>query len=138
MALALRLAVIMHRIWVDGTEFRWCRGPLHSFRDRVAFPEVILVSLAERPRISWWHLLHVMTKRNQLSSHIMRRHGGLDTNQALRHVRKPSCNPAAKDLLPQYNRTLHPGQSNAVLTCIDANRSGNFIHLAGHGSSSCS
>jgi hypothetical protein len=25
-ALARRLAVIMHRIWVDGTEFRWSRG----------------------------------------------------------------------------------------------------------------
>ena len=25
MALARRLAVIMHRIWVDGTEFRWTR-----------------------------------------------------------------------------------------------------------------
>jgi transposase len=24
-ALARRLAVIMHRIWVDGTEFRWIR-----------------------------------------------------------------------------------------------------------------
>jgi transposase len=24
-ALAHRLAVIMHRIWVDGTEFRWTR-----------------------------------------------------------------------------------------------------------------
>jgi transposase len=24
-ALASRLAVIMHRIWVDGTEFRWTR-----------------------------------------------------------------------------------------------------------------
>jgi transposase len=24
-ALAARLAVIMHRIWVDGTEFRWTR-----------------------------------------------------------------------------------------------------------------
>jgi hypothetical protein len=24
-ALARRLAVIMHRIWVDGTEFRWSR-----------------------------------------------------------------------------------------------------------------
>ena len=24
-ALALRLAVIMHRIWVDGTDFRWTR-----------------------------------------------------------------------------------------------------------------
>ena len=26
-ALARRLAVIMHRIWVDGTEFRWTPGP---------------------------------------------------------------------------------------------------------------
>jgi hypothetical protein len=26
-ALARRLAVIMHRIWVDGTEFRWTRKP---------------------------------------------------------------------------------------------------------------
>ena len=25
-ALARRLAVIMHRIWVDGTEFRWTRS----------------------------------------------------------------------------------------------------------------
>ncbi len=27
-ALARRLAVIMHRIWVDGTEFRWTREPV--------------------------------------------------------------------------------------------------------------
>jgi transposase len=25
-ALARRLTVIMHRIWVDGTQFRWTRG----------------------------------------------------------------------------------------------------------------
>jgi hypothetical protein len=25
-ALARRLAVILHRIWVDGTEFRWARA----------------------------------------------------------------------------------------------------------------
>jgi hypothetical protein len=25
-ALARRLAVIMHRIWVDGTEFQWTRN----------------------------------------------------------------------------------------------------------------
>ena len=29
-ALARRLAVIMHRIWVDGTEFRWTRRTGHS------------------------------------------------------------------------------------------------------------
>jgi len=27
-ALARRLAVILHRIWVDGTEFRWTREPV--------------------------------------------------------------------------------------------------------------
>jgi hypothetical protein len=27
-ALARRLAVIMHRIWVDGTEFRWTKEAL--------------------------------------------------------------------------------------------------------------
>jgi hypothetical protein len=31
-ALARRLAVIMHRIWVDGTEFRWTRGPGSSMK----------------------------------------------------------------------------------------------------------
>ena len=32
-ALARRLAVIMHRIWVDGTEFRWTRRSwLHENR----------------------------------------------------------------------------------------------------------
>ena len=29
-ALARRLAVIMHRIWVDGTEFRWTRETSRS------------------------------------------------------------------------------------------------------------
>jgi hypothetical protein len=27
-ALARRLAVIMHRIWIDGTEFKWTREAL--------------------------------------------------------------------------------------------------------------
>ena len=35
-ALALRLAVIMHRIWVDGTEFRWIREACGLVRWRVA------------------------------------------------------------------------------------------------------
>ena len=29
-ALARRLAVIMHRIWVDGTEFRWTREDVYK------------------------------------------------------------------------------------------------------------
>jgi len=35
-ALARRLAVIMHRIWVDGTEFRWTRegrGGMRAVQD---------------------------------------------------------------------------------------------------------
>ena len=31
-ALARRLAVIMHRIWVDGTEFRWTREAAAAWR----------------------------------------------------------------------------------------------------------
>jgi transposase len=27
-ALARRLAVVMHRVWVDGTEFRWSKNAL--------------------------------------------------------------------------------------------------------------
>ena len=33
-ALARRLAVIMHRIWVDGTEFRWTNGPQQQHENR--------------------------------------------------------------------------------------------------------
>ena len=33
-ALARRLAVIMHRIWVDGTEFRWSRKRLQQHDNR--------------------------------------------------------------------------------------------------------
>ena len=33
-ALARRLAVIMHRIWVDGTEFRWTRGKPQQHESR--------------------------------------------------------------------------------------------------------
>ena len=70
-----------------------CGWPLHSFSDRVRIPEVVLATLTERPGISRWHLLHIMTECNQLAGHIMRRHAGFDTNQALRHIRKPCCDP---------------------------------------------
>ena len=33
-ALARRLAVIMHRIWVDGTEFRWTREVAAAHENR--------------------------------------------------------------------------------------------------------
>jgi hypothetical protein len=29
-ALARRLAVVMHRMWVDGTEFRWAKDAVPS------------------------------------------------------------------------------------------------------------
>ncbi len=35
-ALARRLAVIMHRIWVDGTEFRWTREQAAAAHDNRA------------------------------------------------------------------------------------------------------
>jgi transposase len=33
-ALARRLAVILHRIWVDGTEFRWTREAVIELRSQ--------------------------------------------------------------------------------------------------------
>jgi hypothetical protein len=64
-----------------------------------------------------------MTERNQLAGHIMRRRAGLNTNQALRHIRKPCCDPAARDLLAQNNRpiVIQTDQMQDVLACIDAN-----------------
>ncbi len=105
-----------------------CRWPLHSFRDRVRIPEVILVTLTERFGISRWHLLYVMTECNQLTTHIMRRHAGLDTNQALRHIRKPLCNPTARDLFAQNNRSfvIQANQMQRVLACINANCAGDY------------
>jgi hypothetical protein len=83
-----------------------CRWPLHGFRDRVRVSEIVLVTLPERPGIDRWHLLDVMTERDQFSSYAMRRHASLDTDQALRHIRKPCCNPAARELLAQNDRSL--------------------------------
>jgi hypothetical protein len=55
-ARARRLAVVMHRIWVDGTEFRWSRQEAaqhdnarsHSIGDTGAPPRGGMMSLAER------------------------------------------------------------------------------------------
>jgi hypothetical protein len=55
-------------------------------------------------------------------------HAGRDANQALRHIHKPCCDPAARELLAQNDRTLliQANQIERVLTCIDANRVGNY------------
>jgi hypothetical protein len=66
----------------------------------------------------------------------VRRHAGLDANQAPRHVREPCCDPAARELLAQNDRTLliQANQMERVLTCIDTDRAGNYsVCLAGHG-----
>jgi hypothetical protein len=44
---------------------------------------------------------------------------GLDTNQALRHIRKPCCDPASRDLLAQNNRPIftQTDQMQRVLAC---------------------
>ena len=47
-ALARRLAVIMHRIWVDGTEFRWTR---------------------EQPAAAAWQLCRIKSYRRTLELH---------------------------------------------------------------------
>jgi hypothetical protein len=49
-------------------------------------------------------------------------HAGLDANQALRHIHKPCCDPAARELLAQSDRTLliQANQMERVLACIDA------------------
>ena len=54
------------------------RGALHSLRDRVRITEVILVALSKRLGISWRDLFDLVTKRNQLASHVVRGHAGFD------------------------------------------------------------
>ena len=83
--------------------FYWnaaCRGTLHGFGDRVGIPEVVLMALPERFRVSRRYLLYVVTKRSQLAGNIVRCHAGFDADQALRHVYKSCGDPAASDLFP--------------------------------------
>ena len=63
-ALARRLAVIMHRIWVDGTEFRWTREQAVAAHSRAkayrtipddlstALNETVAVDRAPQPALS--------------------------------------------------------------------------------------
>src|SRR6478672_11712002 len=109
---------------------------LHSFSDRVCISEVVFVTLAEGLGISWRYLSHIMTERKQLASNIVRRHAGLDTNQARRNIRKPGPNPAAAKLLTQNNRppVIQPDQMQRVLACINANCAGDYsVRLLRHG-----
>ena len=87
------------------------------------------------------HLPHVVAECNQLARHIVRRHAGLDTNQARRNIRKPGPNPAAAKLLTQNDRSpvIQPDQMQRVLACINANCAGDYsVRLLRHGAcSSC-
>ena len=87
------------------------------------------------------HLPHVVAECNQLARHIVRRHAGLDTNQARRNIRKPGPNPAAAKLLTQNDRSpvIQPDQMQRVLACINAHCAGDYtVRLLRHGAcSSC-
>jgi hypothetical protein len=92
-----------------------CRWSLHSFCNRVSVPEVVLVSLAERPGISRRHLPHLMAERNQLARHIVRRHAGLDTDQApflLCALR--SLGPWCAECDDYINRYLRKGRGSGI------------------------
>ena len=39
-AVARKLAVVLHRMWIDGTEFKWQRRPPINLRSRTTFPRV--------------------------------------------------------------------------------------------------
>jgi hypothetical protein len=81
-----------------------CRWPLHSFRDCIRGPESRSYDFDGMAWQNWWHLLHVMTKRNQLAGYTMCCHASLDSDHALWHVRKPFCDPTARKLLAQNDR----------------------------------
>src|SRR6185369_12355539 len=66
----------------------------------------------------------------------MRRHASFDPDQAPRHVGEPSCDPAARNLLPQNDCPLvvKADQMQGVLACIDPNGSCHCSGcLLGHG-----
>jgi hypothetical protein len=65
-----------------------CRGALHSFRDRVGVPEVILVALPKRLRKSRRYLFDHVTECNQFTGHVVRGHARLDSDQAWPYVHK--------------------------------------------------
>ena len=94
--------------------FYWnaaCRGTLHGFGDRVGIPEVVLMALPERFRVSRRYLLYVVTKCSQLAGNIVRCHAGFDADQALRHVYKSCGDPAAR--CAQNQMANHPVNADA-------------------------
>ena len=39
-AVARKLAVVLHRTWIDGTEFQWSKKAANQLRSRTTFPRV--------------------------------------------------------------------------------------------------
>jgi hypothetical protein len=61
--------------WMKSTA---CRRTLHSLRNRVGVPEVILVASPKRLRKSRRHLFDRMTERKQFTAHIVSGHASFD------------------------------------------------------------
>ena len=64
-ALARRLAVIMHRIWVDGTELRWTREAVAARHNRT----VSNLTGNSRAPPRWWNGVPCGTM-DEVSSHV--------------------------------------------------------------------
>jgi hypothetical protein len=111
-ALARRLAVIMHRMWIDGTEFRWareaalaaaCPGAEASSRTvsnlefrhrRIDVPRGTMDGAS-----SLW-LLYQPPTRSQDASQIVPLHLPVHAGRAKRPVPKRSADPRVKRLTP--------------------------------------
>src|SRR6516225_250167 len=83
------------------------RRTLHGFSNRMRISKVVLVALPERLGIDRRHLPHVMPKREQLTSHIVRSRACLYPDQTWRHIRKPRRNSGARYLLAQHDRSTY-------------------------------
>jgi hypothetical protein len=82
------------------TQRRWT---LYGFSDRQRITKVVLVVLPEWFGINRWHLPYVVADGEQLAGHIVRSHPRLYSDQAGRHIPKPSHNAIARHLLAQDN-----------------------------------
>jgi hypothetical protein len=58
------------------------------------------------------NLLHIVTKRDKLTSNIVCRHSCFDANEAGWQVREPRCDASARDLL---SSTMAPHESRPIM-----------------------
>jgi hypothetical protein len=97
-----------------------CTASAHS----LSVAEVVLLALEEGLHELPRHQLHVVAKREELTAQMMGADTGLHADQARRHVGKANRDLAARQLLPQHDRSalVEADQVERVLTDIDANR----------------